>query len=1068
MNFIIGGIRVSLTHLRYNPTINFTKKAVKMFEKFVRFFTENARLNYTLFLIIVLAGLWSYNKTPKEIFPSFELDVIRVSGSYTGTSINIMDNIVVREIENEVKSIDGIKEMTSVITPGRFSIVLELSEGTDKYETSDKVKDAIDSVKNNFPSDMTEPRVSVAQTNQRVARVSLSSDILSRGDLIEYAKDIKSRLLAVPDISEISIYGDSDLYFNIMLNEAKIRAYGISPEALTSSLSNISYIFPIGKVEDSSRHVYLSTYNGQKTAELMAQTLLHVNNKKFYLSDIATIEKRHEDAATMATFNGNPSITLSLDQLESGDALVIVKNIKSKIKELEKEYKNIIFTLHDDRSERIRDRLNIVISNILFAIFLVGGVIAILINNRVALIVTIGIPTSFVMAAVYFYFFGFTINMISLIGVLIALGIVVDDAIVVAEAIQQRIEAGFAPKEAAIKGVTEVAEPIFFASVTTLFSFIPALMISGTMGNVIQLIPIALSSLLVASLIESYLFLPIHACHALSPKSKPLSWDKAVVVYQAIIHFTMKWRKSFLVIFFILVPFLIFNQIKSSKFQMFPQFDASTVSLSVKAGVNTKVEESFAMIQQIERDLWAKKDEFHIASISSTAGTRLDADRNRESYPYVMSMTIELNKLAPQNFFDEYVTPNLSFYYSDDERTREISSKEIAKKINKFLEKKAYKERFGLEELFVAQSRVGPIRSDIKIGIISNNNALVLESIQKIKDAINEVGGVDTLADSISIGADEIKLKVTPYGEQLGVTEASIGRALSNLYLSKKTATALDDDHLLEIKIESATKDDLSLLQDIDLTLPDGRSVKLKDVVEFQTIKSFEKVLKDFGERTFYVYATLDRSTITASEMLSKIKPTTDAIMNQDGVKLRFFGEKEKNEQLRADMSAATSLALLLIMLSMLYMFNSFKDTFIIMSVIPFSLLGVLGGHAIMGMNLSMPSLIGALGLAGVVINNGIIMLTYIRKSRNMEELFDQASRRLRPILLTSITTLIGLSSLIFFPSGEAAIFQPLAVALGFGLAWGTVLNLLYVPALYAVMHRRRFASYTGETNEAS
>ena len=1032
-----------------------------MFEKFVRFFTENARLNYTLLLLIVLAGVWSYNKTPKEIFPSFELDIVRISGSYSGTSINIMDNIVVREIENEVKSIDGIKEMTSVITPGRFSVVLELVKGTNKYEISDKIKDGIDSVKSNFPSDMTEPRVSIAQTNQRVARISLSSKTLSRGELIEYAKDIKSRLLTVPDISEISIYGDSDLYFNIRLDEAKIRAYGISREALTSALSNISYIFPIGKIEDDSRHVYLSTYNGAKTAELMAQTLLHVGNKKFYLSDVASIEKRHKDAATMATFNGNPSITLSLDQLETGDALVIVQSLKQRISELEKEYKEIIFTLHDDRSERVRDRLNIVISNIMFALILVGGIIAILINNRVALVVTIGIPTSFIMAAVYFYLFGYTINMISLIGVLIALGIVVDDAIVVAEAIQQRIEAGLEPKEAAIQGVSEVAQPIFFASLTTLFSFIPALMISGTLGNVIQLIPIALSSLLVASLIESYLFLPIHAAHILSSKSKPLSWDKAMRVYQAIVHFTIKWRKSFLIIFLILVPFLIYVQIKGAKFQMFPQFDASTVSLSVKADVNTKVEESFAIIQQIERDLWEKRDDLHIASIASVAGTRLDADRNRESYPYVMSMTIELNKLAPDNLFDKYVTPYLSFYYNDEERTRTLSSKEISKKINKFLQKKGYKERFDLEELFVVQSRVGPIRSDIKIGIISNNNEKVLESIQELKDAMQKVDGIETLADSISLGADEIKLKVTPYGEQLGITEASIGRALSNLYLSKKTATALDDDHLLEIKIESATKDDLGLLRTIDLTLPDGRKVKLKDVVEFQTIKSFEKVLKDFGERTFYVYATLDRSVITASEVLSKIKPITDAIIAKEGVKLRFFGEKEKNDQLRADMSMAATLALLLIMLSMLYMFNSFKDTFIIMSVIPFSLLGVLGGHTIMGMNLSITSLVGALGLAGVVINDGIIMLTYIRKSRNMDELFDQATKRLRPILLTSTTTLVGLSSLIFFPSGEAAIFQPLAVALGFGLVWGTVLNLLYLPALYALMHRRRLASHT-------
>ncbi|MBE0496688.1 MAG: efflux RND transporter permease subunit [Campylobacterales bacterium] len=1034
-----------------------------MFEKFVRFFIENSRLNYTLFALICVVGIWSYTKTPKEIFPSFELDVVRISGSYSGTSIDILDNIVVREIEDEVKSIEGVKEMTTVVSPGRFSIILELQKGTDKYHTSDKVKDAIDAVKSNFPSDMDDPRVSIAATNQRVARVSLSSETLSRGDIIEAAKDIKSKLLTIPDISDISIYGDSDLYFNVRLNESKIHSYGLTKEGVITALSNISYIFPIGKIEDPSKHAFISTYNGQKTAELMEKTLMSIGEKRLFLSDIAYVERRHEDASTLASFNGNTSITLSLDQLDTGDALQIVAELKKRLAVLKNAHKDLIFTLHDDRSDRVRDRLNIVISNIILAILLVGGMIALLINRRVALIVTIGIPTSFVMAAVYFYLFGFTINMISLTGVLIALGIVVDDAIVVAEAIQQRIEAGVPPRIAAVEGVKEVATPIFFASLTTLFAFIPALMISGTLGMTIKLIPIALSALLVASLVESYLFLPIHAADALSPNAKVLSWEKANRVYQGLIHFVMRWRKSFIGLFFVVVPVLIYLQIADAKFQMFPRFDASTTAINIKANVNTKIEDSFAMVQEIERDLMKKKEDFHISSISSVAGYRLDADRNRENYPYVMSMTIELDKLKPMNVIDKYITPYLSFYYDPEGRTRDLSSGKISQQIRKFIEQQNYKERFNLEEIAVAESRVGPIRSDVKIGIISNNNALVIEAIDTLKKAILEVGGVTDLADSISLGADEIKLKVTPYGEQVGVTEGLIGKTLSNLYLSRKIATALDDDHLLEIKIESATKDDFSLLEMTNITLPDGRTVRLRDVVEFQVIKSFEKVLKDFGERTFFVYATLDRGQILATEMLARIKPVTDKLAQTEGVTLRFFGEKQRNDELRQDMTAATLLALTLIMLSMLFMFNSFKDTFIVMSVIPFSLLGVLGGHTIMGMTLSMTSLIGALGLAGVVINNGIIMMTYIRQSRNMEELFAQATKRLRPIVLTSLTTLIGLASLIFFPTGQAVIFQPLAVALGFGLAWGTVLNLLYVPALYALFHRRRFASYTGE-----
>ena len=1034
-----------------------------MFERFIKFFIDNSRMNYTLFILVCLLGAWSYTKTPKEIFPSFELDIIRISGSYSGTSINIMDKIVVREIEDEIKSIEGVKDMTSVITPGKFNIILELIKGTDKYNTANKVKDAIDVAKSSFPSDMDDPKVVVAETNQRVARVSLSSDKLSRGELIESAKEIKTKLLTVKDVSNIDIFGDSDMYFNIRIDESKIESYGLDKSAVTSALSSIAYIFPLGKIEDRSQHAYISTYNGKKTAELMAQTLLNIGGKRIYLSDIALIEKRHEDASTLASFNGKPSITLSLDQLSTGDAIVIVNSLKERIEKLQKTYKDLTLTLHDDRSDRIRDRLNIVISNILLGIILVGGLVAILINVRMAIIVALGIPTSFVMAAVYFYLFGYTINMISLTGVLISLGIVVDDAIVVAEAIQQRIEKGMNPKDAAVEGTKEVALPVLMASLTTLFAFIPALMISGRLGMVIQLIPIALSSLLVASLIESYLFLPIHAAHILKREAKTLSWAKANRIYSIIIHKLMTWRKSFLFLFIIIVPILVFIQIKGSKFQMFPRFDSSTATISIKANVNTKVEDAYKIVHEIEADILKRKEKFYINTISSIAGNRRDADNNIENYPYVMSITLEFDKLKAMNILDKYITPYLSFYYDSEGRTREEKSGKISAQLRKFLEKQNYKEKYGLEEIFVAETRVGPIKSDIKIGLISNSNKEILDAIKKLKEAITKVGHVKTLADSTSIGANEIKLKITPYGEQLGVTEQLIGQTLANLYLERKTATALDDNNLLEIKVESLTKDDMNLFKTTKITLPDGRKVTLNDVVEFQTIQSFEKVVKDFGERTFYVYATVDRSKITASEMLEKIKPVTDELQKRENLTVKFLGEKKNNAELRNDMIGATGLALMLIMLSMLYMFNSFKDTFILMSVIPFSVLGVLAGHTIMGLNLSMPSLIGALGLAGVVINDGIIMMTYIKRAKNMEELFDEAAKRLRPIILTSVTTIIGLSSLIFFPTGQAVIFQPLAIALGFGLAWGTVLNLLYVPAFYAVLHRRRFASYTGD-----
>ena len=304
-------------------------------------------------------------------------------------------------------------------------------------------------------------------------------------------------------------------------------------------------------------------------------------------------------------------------------------------------------------------------------------------------------------------------------------------------------------------------------------------------------------------------------------------------------------------------------------------------------------------------------------------------------------------------------------------------------------------------------------------------------------------------------GIDEIKIKVNPYGEQLGLTESFIGNYLSNLYLLKKKAVSFDEKEMLDIKIKSQNKDDYESFKNTKIPLANGSFVTLYEVVELNTLKAFEQLLKDEGIKNFYVFANVNPDVITSSEVIKKIKPLLDEI-EKDGIKLVLKGEAEKNAELRRDMLLATALALVLIMISMLYLFNSFRETFIVMSVIPFSILGVLIGHQVMGLNLSMPSMIGALGLAGVVINDGIIMMTYLKKAKTLDEIFDRATKRFRPIILTTVTTVVGMLTLILYPSGEAVIFQPIAIALGFGLAWGTVLNLIYVPILYTLTHKLR------------
>jgi multidrug efflux pump subunit AcrB len=904
---------------------------------------------------------------------------------------------------------------------------------------------------------MNEPMVNVLSTGKWLMSVAISSTTEDHALLIEQAKELKEKISTIKNISDITIYGDAEMYYDISLNSQKIQALGINERSVTTAIQGLSYIYPIGKIEDSKGgHHYVSTYNGKKTALSLQDSQIVVQGKRIYLKDIAKVVKRYEESASLFSVDKQDSIDLAISMSEVGNSLEISKKITNIIEKLNSKKSNLTYLIHDDNSVRIKDRLNIVVSNILLGIILISLLVMVLINSRMSLVISLGIPTSFVMGAFYLYITGYTINMISLIGVLIALGIIVDDAIVVSENIQQHVEAGKEPKEAALIGAKEMFKPVTIASLTTLFAFIPALMIQGTIGEVMKLIPITVAVLVLASLIESFVFLPIHAAHILKRESRPRSWEKVNKIYSLIIHYLIHYKKSFLLIFLILVPLTIVMGLKASKFKMFPKFDATTVNIALKANVNTTTEETNAILKKIEKELYDEKEKFQIKHIGAIAGWRRDSAGNSETFPYVGQIKIELNKLKAQSFVDAYITPYLSFYYDESNRIRDEKSVVISQKLRDFLKEKNYIERFNLTDLDIVEKKVGPIKSDIKIGLISNDNQKVIAYMKELKDALLALDGIVSVNDGIKFGIDEIKLKVNNYGESLGLDEQQLGQILSSLYLERKVAIAFDSTNLLEMRIRSDNKDSMEDFKNFELDLGENGRVKLKDVVEFKTIKSFERIIKDFGEKNFYIYANVNSKVLTANEAVEKIKPILNKI-ESDGVKLKFKGEQEKQKDLKRDMMAASLLAMILIMLSLLYLFNSFRETFMMMSVIPFAFLGVLVGHFMLDVNLSLSSVIGMLGLSGVVINDGIIMMMNLKKATNMEEIYHLASRRFRPIILTTITTLIGLASLIFFPTGQAVIFQPMAIALGFGLLWGTVLNLLYLPVLFVVLNGKRF-----------
>ncbi|QHG90619.1 efflux RND transporter permease subunit [Sulfurimonas sp. CVO] len=1018
-----------------------------MFERIIKFFIENYKVNYMLFFLIFAVGIYSYTKIPKEISPTIEPDSITIRGSYQGASVDTLNTMAVQEIEDEVKNIIGVDAVSSVITPGKFSIILELDKRADKATVTRDAEDALSLIKENLPSDMDEPVIRGVAHSRSIMHVSILSSNVPRDELKELSKKFKTKLLSIKDVSDVTIFGDSELFYEVLIDEKKVNAYNLSVNEILRLFSEVSYIFPLGKIDNPKKQYYISTQSDKRFSRELENTILNINNQQIVLKDIATIKKRYEDASTLASMDGKNSITLAISQNPKGDAITIAEDINNLLSKM--KVKDVEFSVRMDSSTIIKDRLNIVISNILFGVLLITLLTAVLINIRMALVIALGIPTSFVMGAIYFYLTGHSININSLIGVLIAIGIIVDDAIVVSENIQQYIEKGYKAKEAAFLGVKEVAKPVVIASLTTIFSFIPLLMISGKLGEIVQLIPIAFSALVIASLLESFIFLPIHATHVLSPNSKTLSWKKVNLLYQKALTFLVQYQKSFLLIFLIIVPLLIFYGVKKSKFQMFQPFDNSSINITFKADPATTLEDSLNIVQTLEKDILKNEDRFFVKHVSSTAGYRRSATGTTEIYPYVGYISLELHKMKPENFVDKYITPYLSFYYDPKERIRNISSQKISKDLRAWLKEQNYKERFHLNNLMVVENKMGNTKADIRIGVVSDDYQKAIKAVRTIEDSFSKIEGIEYFGDNIKVGTDEIKLKLNSYGEELGITEKLLGNYISKLYLSLKIATIYDGKELLDVKVKSLNfEDDLESFKRLEIPLPNNTFVKLEDICEFEKITALEMLVKDDGHTNFYVFANVDSSKITATEVLEKIEPTIQKL-KKEGLMLKFKGEAEQKKSMQSEMILASIVAMVLIFISILYLFNSIRETLIVMSVIPFSLLGVYIGHFIMGLNISLPSLIGALGLAGVIVNDGIIMMATIKVATHKDDIFTLAAKRFRPIILTSITTIIGLSSLMFFATAQAVTFQPLAIAIGFGLLWGTILNLFYLPILY-------------------
>ena len=1049
-----------------------------MIRKFIEFAIEKPLLNHILLIFIFILSIFAYVNIPKEIFPPTQMDKINISGGYVGTSADVLDKMVVKTIEDDLQNINELDEIKTEIKNGSFTITADIKTGSDNVSVLNDVKDVVASVKKDLPADMNEPIAKIKTHAFPLVLIAISGDA-PQNVLLDRADELKSDLSRYKELSDVTIRGDADEELDIKLNTEKMLAYDLKPALVVNAIKGISSIFPVGTIKEKSHHLYLSTYNGEKTKKDVADTIVDVGGKRVRIGDIADVAFKLSDEQELSHYNGKRNISINVSKSKDGNAIALVRDIRELLKKKQKEHPELEYSIYTDTSVWIKNRLNTVFSNIVFGLMLVFLAMLLFINRGIAFVVAFGIPVSFMIGLIATEIMGDSLNMLSLLGALIALGMLVDEAIVVAENIYRHLEEGMERKEAVIVGASEMFPAVLTATLTTVFAFLPMLLMTGEMGMFIKIIPIMITVLLLSSLFEAFYFLPLHAHDFLKVSHKESFtkkfWAKMYVIYNAMLHFLFKtksfplqirgktiqlyYRSRFISLVLIVSSIFIATgiMIKHSKFQLFPDFDTTQVYVYGKVNVNNELEDTEKIVTGVENILLKNLKKNNVSSVTSVIGFKMDAKNRAKLGENMFHIFIDLNEHTPVNAFDKYISPLLSVESGTGVKIREDDARVIAKKIEKLLKAQhALKDKKGkpvFEELVVKVPGAGVVANDIEIALSSKDNRDVIPSLEYLKSELAKIDGVFNISDDADLGEKELKLRVNQYGQELGFNEALVSSELRAYYLKGEYGKLFNKNGLIRIKLESNINKDINSINSVELQVPGtNQMVALKSICDFVYVQSFVTLKKENGKRIRSFYASIDKKKITSSEVMSKMQAAFEKVRKK-GIEVEIKGEEKENNKNKREMMQSAVMAIFLIFITLVWLFDSILNSVIVISTIPLVLLGVYVGHWVMGINLTMPGMIGIVGLAGVVVNDGLIMVDFIKHAKDTEELMRRARTRLRPILLTSLTTVLGLLTLIFFASGQAMILQPMAISLGFGIAWATVLNLLYIPLAYSVAY---------------
>ena len=1012
-------------------------------------------VNLFLFLVVVV-GVISWQSMPEEMFPVVEKDSIKIITKYDGASPEEVEKQVTIPIEDTLDNLQDVDFYYSKSSESVSSITLRLKPEADVDELLRTVRDLADAI-DGFPEEADEPEISRVKTRFPVISVSIYGET-RKSLLFNNAKKIKQKIMQLDGVAGVGIAGNRDDEIWVIINPSVMSAKKISTKEIIHALRNNIRDLPGGSVKSLEGDILLRGLGSSSIKSIENITLRNNNiGGQLLLKEVASVEQRLEEENSVGRFNGKKAVNMSVTKTADASVFDVSKNVR----EIVKNYSlpsGLKISAFSDFSINVKTRLDTVKSSGIIGLSLLLISLYFFLNLRVAFITAFGIPVSFLVAAFGMYVFGFTINMVSLFAFLVALGMVVDDAIVVTENTYRHIENGMDPISASKIGAREVFWPIVASTFTTIAAFLPMLSISGTLGKFIEVIPLVVTVALLGSLMEAFIVLPSH-CASFLKKSEKIDrkkekWKKALSIYNKYLSISIKNRYLVSSITVGILCVIITFAVTRIPYYQFGKVDSGQFFINAEASITSSVKDSERLAIKMEKIILAELEDSELESLYTNVGVSFKDFSRFDLGSQYIQIVVSLKKRSPQGFVDYVVTPlfNMSF---DSYGERDRSEKEI---IDSLREKIPVIP--GLQKLSIKKASGGPGGSDIVIGIVGQDQKILTKYAKEVEEFLSRIDGVKDVEQDQDPGKVEFKYKINNRGKELGLSQADIAESVRTGFLGLEAAYFNLEGERVPVRLIYSAKyrNDSSKLYQLPIVLESGKTIYLAEVADIEVSRGMNTVRRRDGQRLAKISADVDPSIITPLEVTNIFDKKYEKIFKSDSsYEYMYLGSKKRSRENFADMKKTAFISLAIIFFILAVLFKTILDPLVVIFSIPFAVVGVILGHILFGYNLQFLSVIGLLALIGIVVNDSLILIDFLKKLRadgkdRIKATLEACNVRARPIILTSVTTFLGISPLIFFATGQTKFLSPMAVSLGFGLLFATILILIVLPCFYLIM----------------